>query len=61
MYLCILSASGETALHRNVAARPEPLLKAVAPYRDGLVAGAECMFDRSRLHCVTRAHSVYCQ
>jgi transposase len=43
MYLCILNASGETVLHRNVAARPEPLLKAVAPYRDELVVGAECM------------------
>ena len=44
MYLCILNADGETVLHRNVAARPEPLLKAVAPYRDGRVVGAECMF-----------------
>ena len=44
MYLCILNASGETVLHRNVAARPEPFLKAVAPYRDELVVGAECMF-----------------
>jgi len=44
MYLCILNADGETVLHRNVATRPEPFLKAVAPYRDGLVVGAECMF-----------------
>ncbi len=43
MYLCILNASGETVLHRNVAARPEPLLRAVAPYRDGLVVGAEAV------------------
>jgi hypothetical protein len=44
MYLCILNADGETVLHRNVAARPGPFLKAVAPYRDDLVVGAECMF-----------------
>jgi hypothetical protein len=45
MYLCILKSEGETVLHRNVAARPEPFRKAVAPYRDGLVVGAECMFN----------------
>jgi transposase len=44
MYLCILNADGETVLHRNVAARPGPFLKAIAPYRDDLVVGAECMF-----------------
>ena len=44
MYLCILSHEGEVVFHRNLAAGPEPFLQAVAPYRDGLVVGAECIF-----------------
>jgi transposase len=44
MYLCILDAAGEAVLHRNVAARPEAFLKAIAQYRENLVVGAECMF-----------------
>ena len=34
MYVCILSQDGEVVLHRNMAARPDALLKAIAPYRD---------------------------
>jgi transposase len=44
MYLCILSQDGEVMLHRNMPAAPEPFLKAVAPYRDGLVVAVECIF-----------------
>ena len=44
MYLCILSHDGEIVFHHNLAAAPEPFLRAVAPYRDGLVVGAECIF-----------------
>jgi transposase len=29
---------------RNLPSRPESLLRALAPFRDGLVVGAECMF-----------------
>ena len=43
-YLCILDASGNVLLHRNIAASPESFLKAVAPFREGLVVGVECMF-----------------
>ena len=42
MYVCILSHDGEILLHRNMKAAPEPFLKAVAPYRDGLVVAVEC-------------------
>lgn len=31
-------------LHRNISSSPEAFLKAVAPFRDGLVVGVECMF-----------------
>src|SRR5260370_13996613 len=34
MYLCILDQAGETLLHRNMPATPEPLLKAITPYSD---------------------------
>jgi transposase len=44
MYLCILNQDGEIVLHRNMQAAPEPFLKAVAPYRDGLVVAVECIF-----------------
>jgi len=44
MYLCILRQDGEGMLHRNMPAAPEPFLKAVAPYRDGLVVAVECIF-----------------
>src|SRR4029450_13491153 len=43
MYLCILSQDGEVMLHRKMPAAPEPCLKAVAPYRDGLVVAVECL------------------
>ncbi len=44
MYGCILSQDGEILVHRNMKAAPEPFLKAVAPYRDGLVVAVECIF-----------------
>ena len=44
MYVCILDATGQVLVHRNVPSTPEALLEAVAPYRDDLVVAAECMF-----------------
>jgi transposase len=44
MYLCILDRAGEIVLHRNMKAAPEPFLKAIAPYREDLVVGVECLF-----------------
>ncbi len=44
MYICILSANGETLLHRNIRCEPERFLRAVAPYREDLVVAVECMF-----------------
>ena len=44
MYVCIVSQDGDILLHRNMQAAPEPFLKAVAPYRDGVVVAVECMF-----------------
>jgi transposase len=44
MYVCILNQAGETLLHRNMQTHPETFLKAIAPYRDGIVVAVECMF-----------------
>jgi transposase len=44
MYVCIVNHVGEILVHRNMKAAPEPFLKAVAPYRDGLVVAVECIF-----------------
>jgi transposase len=44
MYLCILSRDGDVVLHKNIHAEPGPFLTAIAPYRDELVVGVECIF-----------------
>ena len=44
MYVCILHQDGAILLPRNMQAAPEPFLKAVAPYRDGLGVAVECLF-----------------
>jgi transposase len=43
MSVCILSHDGETLLHWNMNAAPEPFLTAVAPSRAGLVVAVECL------------------
>ena len=44
MFVCILDAEGNVLLHRNIDSSPEAFLKIVAPFRDDLVVGVECMF-----------------
>ncbi len=44
MHLCILDQAGNIVLHRNIKTQPARLLQAIAPYRQGLVIGCECMF-----------------
>lgn len=43
-YLCVFNQDGEILVHRNMPAGPEPLLKALAPYRDNIVVAVECLF-----------------
>jgi len=43
MYLCILNQAGEVLLYRNMKSEPQALLAAIAPYREDLVVGAECI------------------
>ena len=45
LFLAVLDRDGQTRFSRNLAAAPEPFLRAVAPFQDGLVVACEC------LHC----------
>lgn len=44
LYVHVLDDKGVTRLERDLPASPAAFLDAVAPYRDGLVVGCECMF-----------------
>ena len=44
MYLCILDAQGQVVFDKNLPADGAAFLKAVAPFRDGLVVAVECLF-----------------
>ena len=45
MYLCILKhEGGEVVLHRNLRCEPDTFLQTIAPFRDDLVVGIECIF-----------------
>jgi len=43
MHVCVLDQAGAVRLSRNMPSRPEPFLKAVAPFRPDLLVGCECM------------------
>ena len=67
MYTCILDAQGEVVVHRDLPARPDAFLEAIAPYRDDVVVGAECIFtwywladlcEREKIPCVL-GHALY--
>ena len=45
MYLCILDQEGNVLLHQKLRCDRERFLETIAPYRDGLVVGAECIFS----------------
>jgi transposase len=58
MYVCILDATGQVLVHRNVKSTPEAFLEVVAPYREDLVVAAECMFTWYWLADVCAAEQV---
>jgi transposase len=43
LFLCILDRDGQDRFARNLPAAPEPFLKAVQPFRAGLVVGCACL------------------
>ena len=45
LYVCILDREGRLLIHKNIKATPAALLKIIAPYREDLVIGVECMFS----------------
>ena len=47
MYVYIMHHAGEVLVHHHMQAAPEPLLKAIAPYREGLVGAVAgmCTWD----------------
>jgi transposase len=44
MYVCIIDERGKKVVHCNLKTNPEAFLKQIAPYRDNLVVGVECVF-----------------
>ncbi len=44
MHACVVDDAGNIVFDRKLASRPEALLQALGPFRDGLVIGVECMF-----------------
>jgi transposase len=44
MRVCILDREGSVVYDRNLPCHFDTLLKVIAPYRDGIVIGVECMF-----------------
>ena len=48
MYLCVLDATGEVVLERNVKSRPAELLRALERFRGDVRVGAECTLPLPR-------------
>ena len=44
MHVCVLSHDGNVVLDQNLPCHFDSLLQALAPFKDGIVIGAECMF-----------------
>jgi len=44
MYVCLITHDGAIRMHKNMQAAPEPLLQAIAPYREALGVAVECLF-----------------
>jgi hypothetical protein len=42
--LCVVDSTGAIVCEATLPPEPERLLAALAPYRDGLVVGCECLF-----------------
>ena len=43
LYVCILDDDGQTVLHKEIKAKPEPLFDLLTPYLGNVVLGVECM------------------
>ena len=45
MYVCLLNADGNILIHKNISTQAKTFLTLIAPYRENLVVGVECMFS----------------
>ena len=43
IFVVVLDQDGNTVFAKNLPASPAPFLRAVAPFRDGLLVACECM------------------
>jgi transposase len=67
MHVCVLDGAGTVVYDRNLPCHFPTLLQALAPYRDDLVVGVECMFgwywlaDRCAEHTIpfVLGHALY--
>lgn len=44
MSVCILDRAGTILVHKNLPTTPEAFLRILAPYREDVVVGVECIF-----------------
>jgi len=44
MYVCILDSDGKKVYHKNIPCNPDRFLHAIAPFRQDIVVGVECIF-----------------
>src|SRR5258708_2355971 len=44
LHICVLDHTGTVVCDKNLAARPETLLRVLTPFREDVVLAAECMF-----------------
>src|SRR5262245_1584838 len=58
LFLSILDHDGQERFSRNLPAAPAPFVKAVAPFREGLVVGCECMHCWYWLADTCRDHAI---
>jgi transposase len=58
LYLVVLDHDGQTCFGRNLPAQPEPFLRAVQPFREGLLVACECVHPWSWLADPCRDHDI---
>ena len=58
MFTHVLDEQGQTVFAKDLPCEPQVFLDAIAPYRDGLIVGAECMFAWYWLADLCEDHSI---
>jgi hypothetical protein len=58
LYLVVLDRDGQARFGKNLPAAPEPFLRAVQPFREGLLVGCECVHPWYWLADTCRDHGI---